>query len=231
MFEIVNGTFSRFYNPSKNLAIDKVIFFIQRKGNCQTVCTKQTQAFWHKIFKLFDSTGYTYDVKVYLGKDRQCMAQHLIRSHVTVTELTKKIKGCGHELYVTNFFSSPELFNDLAEKEIYCCGSVMPNRRGMPQDLAPKTIKLKQGDICIRTMADLTEILWRDKRDICTLTNIHDVPAEGNFCIEGGKAIKLQMLMNYHISRTIRRTFFPEKYDLKSTCVLYTEGKYLFPNL
>ena len=36
---------------------------------------------------------------------------------------------------------------------------------------------------------------------------------------------------DYRISRTIRRTFFPEKCDLKSTCVLYAEGKYLFPNL
>ena len=25
--------------------------------------------------------------------------------------------------------------------------------------------------------------------------------------------------------------FFPEKCDLKSTCILYAEGKYLFPNL
>ena len=38
-------------------------------------------------------------------------------------------------------------------------------------------------------------------------------------------------LLTYLISRTIRHTFFPEKCDLKSTCVLYTEGKYLFPNL
>ena len=35
----------------------------------------------------------------------------------------------------------------------------------------------------------------------------------------------------YHISQTIRRTFFPEKCDLNLTCVLYVEGKYLFPNL
>ena len=35
----------------------------------------------------------------------------------------------------------------------------------------------------------------------------------------------------YRISQTIRRTFFPEKCDLNSTCVLYAEGKYLFPNL
>jgi hypothetical protein len=33
------------------------------------------------------------------------------------------------------------------------------------------------------------------------------------------------------ISRPIRRTFFPEKCDLNSNCVLYAEGKYLFPKL
>ena len=40
-----------------------------------------------------------------------------------------------------------------------------------------------------------------------------------------------QNKQNYRISQTIRCTFFPEKCDLKSTCVLYTEGKYLHPNL
>ena len=35
----------------------------------------------------------------------------------------------------------------------------------------------------------------------------------------------------YCISRTIKRTFFPEKCDLKLTCVLFAKGKYLFPNL
>jgi hypothetical protein len=32
----------------------------------------------------------------------------------------------------------------------------------------------------------------------------------------------------YHIFRPIRRTFFPEKCDLNSTCVLCAEGKYYF---
>jgi len=41
-------------------------------------------------------------------------------------------------------------------------------------------------------------ILWRDKRDICMLTNIHNAPVEGNFCNEGGKAIKSQIVMDYN---------------------------------
>jgi hypothetical protein len=48
-----------------------------------------------------------------------------------------------------------------------------PNRKGTPQDLKPKTVKLKRGDIRVRTRADVTAILWRDKRDVCMLINIH----------------------------------------------------------
>jgi len=117
---------------------------------------------------------------------------------VTVTELTRKIEGRGHKLYMDNFFSSPKLFDDLLKKQIYCCGTVSPNRKGMPQDLRPKTTKQKRGDIRIRTRVDLTPILWRDKRDICMLTKIHSAPAEGNFCNEGGKAIQLQIVMDYN---------------------------------
>ena len=125
------------------------------------------------------------------------MAQHLTATHATVTELTRKIEGCGHKLYMDNFFSSPELFDDLAKKHIYCCGSVRPNRRGMPQDLAPKTTKLKRGDIRARTRADMMAILWRNK-DICMLMNIHSSPAEGNFCNEGGNAINPQIVIDYN---------------------------------
>jgi len=91
---------------------------------------------------------------VYLGKDRQ----HVTATHATVTELTSKIEGRGHNLCMDNFFSSPELFDDLVKKQSYCCGTVRLNRRGMPQDPVPKT-KLKSGDICVRTRADLMAIL------------------------------------------------------------------------
>jgi hypothetical protein len=128
-----------------------------------------------------------YDMKVYLGKDRQRTAQHLRATHATMTELTRKVEEYGHKLYMENFFSSPALFDDLAKKQIYPSGTVRANRRDMPHDLAPKTTKLRMGDICVMTGADLTAIVWRAKRDIYMLTNIHNASAEGNFCNEGGK--------------------------------------------
>jgi len=197
LFEILNSTFSKFYNPSENLAVDEVVSFKGRVIFKQYI-PKKRKHFGIKIFKLCDLTGYTCDMSVYLGKDRQRMAQHVTATHATVAELTRKIEGRGHKLYMDNFFSSPELFDDLANKQIYCCGTVGPNRKGMPQDLVLKTTKLKRGDIHVRTRAGLTAVLWWDKRDICMLTNIHSAPAEGNFCSEGGKAIKLQIVMDYN---------------------------------
>jgi hypothetical protein len=67
----------------------------------------------------------------------------------------------------------------------------------MPQDLSPKKMKLKRGDIHVRTRGDLTAMLLRDKRDIYMLTNIHDAPAEGNFCDGNGKAIKPPIVADY----------------------------------
>ena len=78
---------------------------------------KKRKRFGIKIFKLCNSTGYTYDMNVYLGKDRQRAAQHLTATHARVTNLTRGVEGFGHKLYMDNFFSSPDLFDDLAQKK------------------------------------------------------------------------------------------------------------------
>jgi hypothetical protein len=83
-----------------------------------------------KILKLPDLNGYTYDMKV---------AQHLTVTHATVTELARKIKNMVTNcMYTDGLFSSRELFDDLATKQVYCCGTSRQKRRGMSQDLALK---------------------------------------------------------------------------------------------
>jgi hypothetical protein len=103
---------------------------------------------------------------VYMGRDRHRTAQHLAASHATASELTNNIQGRGHKLYMDNYFCSPDLFDYLATKQIYCCGTVRPKRKGMPQDLVPKKMTLERGNLHVLARGDSTTILWRDKRDI-----------------------------------------------------------------
>jgi hypothetical protein len=60
----------------------------------------------------------------------------------------------------------------------------------MPWDLQWKNLRLKQGDICMRTREDLTALIWKGKKDLQTLTNMNNPPAEGNFCDKNGNVQK-----------------------------------------
>jgi len=63
----------------------------------------------------------THDMQVCLGKDRQHMTQHLTAIRVTVTELKRKMEGCGHTLYTHNFFSFSAHFHDMTKKKLNVC--------------------------------------------------------------------------------------------------------------
>jgi hypothetical protein len=110
------------------------------------------------------------------------------------SELTREIQGHGHKLYVNNYFSSPDLFVDLAMKQTYCCSTVRPYRKGMPQGFGSKKMRLKGDHLQVRTRGDLTATLWRDKRNIRKSTNIHVAPPEVNFCKNNRQAIKPQIV-------------------------------------
>ena len=64
-------------------------------------------------------------------------------------------------------------------------------------------------------------ILNKKKDTFILLNNLHKIWNDK----------QMNLRRKYRISRTIRCTFFTEKCDLKSTCILYAECKYLFPNL
>jgi len=69
---------------------------------------------------------------------------------------------------------------------------------GMPKYLKPKTLRLKRGDIRVRTRGDLTAVVWKDKRDVCLLTNIHNPPREGNYHDEHGNTINPTIVADYN---------------------------------
>jgi len=77
-------------------------------------------------------------------------------------------------------------------------GQLGYHRKGMPKDLQPKTLRLKRGDIQVRTRGDTMAVVWKDKRDVCPLKNIHDPPREGNYHNEHGNAIKPAIVADYN---------------------------------
>jgi hypothetical protein len=77
-----------FYNPSEHLSIDEVIVKFKGRVVFKQYIPKKRKRFGIKMFKLCDSTRNTYDMKFYLGNDRQRAEHHLTATHATVTYLT-----------------------------------------------------------------------------------------------------------------------------------------------
>jgi len=101
-------------------------------------------------------------------------------THATARHLTHRVEGLGHKLFMDNFFSSPKLFDELDGHKINYCWTVQPNRKDMPHDFGPKQLKLKRGDIRVKTRGGLTTLVWKDRQEVYMLTNMDPPPAEGN---------------------------------------------------
>ena len=198
IFDILNNKFCELYNPSEHLAVDEVIVLFKGRVIFRQYIPKKHKRFGIKIYKLCDSLGYTYDMSVYLGKQKQHATNEITATHGTVLQLVRRVEGVGHKLYMDNYFSSPALFDDLAERKINSCGTVRNDRRGMPQDIRPKHMKLKKGDIVTRVKGHLSAVRWKDKRDVYVLTNMHPPPVEGNFVDESGHAVKPHVIEDYN---------------------------------
>jgi hypothetical protein len=180
VFDMLDVAYSRFYNPSEHSAIDEVIVLFKGRVVFKQYIPKKHKRLGIKMFKLCDATGYTDDMEVYLGEDRQRATTDMTATHATVKQLTRRVKEHGHKLYMDNYFSSPDIYTDLTKPKINCCGTVRPNHKGIPDDFRSKTLRLRWGDVRARTNGDLTAVVWKDKRDVHMLKNIHVSPAEGN---------------------------------------------------
>jgi hypothetical protein len=84
-------------------------------------------------------------------------------THTTVRHLTHVVEGVGHKLFMDSFFSSMRLSDDLERCKINSCGTVRPDRKDMPPDFGPKKLKLKRGNVSVRTRGNLTALVWKDR--------------------------------------------------------------------
>jgi len=117
--------------------VDEVIVKFKGRVIFRQYIPKKRKRFSIKIYKLCDESGYTYDMRAYLGRDSHSATDDMTAAHATVRHLTCRVEGLGHNIFIDNFFSSPRLFDDLHRCKINSCGTVRPNRK----DKTPETEK------------------------------------------------------------------------------------------
>nr|XP_027231024.1 piggyBac transposable element-derived protein 4-like [Penaeus vannamei] len=124
-----------------------------------------------KVYRLCESdgagAGYTSAFNVYMGQDRGD-----VPASKAVTDLMNR--ACffekGYELYLDNWYSSPELFHYLSSRKTNAVGTVRLNRKFMPKDLKVSA----RGDVDFRTSATgMLAMSWMDRKPVHMLSTIH----------------------------------------------------------
>jgi hypothetical protein len=65
-----NDAYAKYYSPTEHSAVDEITVLFKGRVDFKQHIPKKHKCFGIKIYKLCDSKGYMYNMRVYLGKDR-----------------------------------------------------------------------------------------------------------------------------------------------------------------
>jgi len=94
-----------------------------------------------------DESGYTYDMRVFLGKD----------SHSATDDMLRTQNIYGQYLFI------PKMFYDLGRGKKILAGQYGPVEKDMPCDFGPKQLKLKRGEVRAKNRGGWTVLVWKDR--------------------------------------------------------------------
>ncbi|XP_028254268.1 piggyBac transposable element-derived protein 4-like [Parambassis ranga] len=162
------------YHPRKELAVDERMVATKAKtGMTQYMKDKPTK--WGiKLFVLADSSnGYTINFNVYAGKTHTRMVHGL--SYDAVMNLIRpSYLGTGYHVYMDNFYTSPQLFLDLASIKFGACGTYRENRKGCPAGRENAlTRKSERGAVRWIREGPLLFVKWMDTREVSICSTVH----------------------------------------------------------
>jgi len=76
---------SKYYNPTEQLAVHEFTVLFKDKVIFERYIPKKHKRFGIKVYKRCDCNGYKYDMRMHLGKYRQCETGTVTVAHAAVT--------------------------------------------------------------------------------------------------------------------------------------------------
>jgi hypothetical protein len=164
--------FSNCTNPTKNLCIDESLMLWKGRLAFKQYIPSKRNRFGVKLFEIVDcQTRVVLDFIIYTGSTTNIeVIPGIGISGSIVMELMKPYLHKGHNLFVDNWYTSPNLFDLLHRFQTGACGTVRQNRGGLPT----LTSRLTSGHIQFSKTNNMLALKWQDKNEVFMLSTIHD---------------------------------------------------------
>ena len=161
------------YQLHRELSIDESMIPFKGRLSFRQFLPSKPIRFGIKCFVLAEAkSGYVANFQVYVGKEGNATEVNL--SSRVVKDLMEKFQNKGHHLFTDNYYTSPELFDDLANVDVLACGTVKGQRKGFPRELVLTNVKDKErGYTAWRMARQLLATVWLDSKPVYFLSTIH----------------------------------------------------------
>jgi hypothetical protein len=126
------------YKPKREVSIDETLVPYKGRTKLLQYIPNKPHKWGLKVWTLADAkSGYVWNWMLYTGKhthDQQARGA----THQIVMTLCDPLLNLGHHVYCDNYFTSPALFEDLADNQTGACGTLRVNRVGVPREVISK---------------------------------------------------------------------------------------------
>lgn len=196
----IDKKFREFYVPTKKVSVDESTVGFKGKILFK-VYNKDKPIKWGiKIFVLSEaSTGYICALEPYFGKvttDRMERQDLGVTTRI-VLHLVNKLKETygdieGLHVFTDRWYTNLDLAKELYDMKVHLTGTIMRNRKGLPDQVRPKRkddtngkhkketssksiMKLKKGEIITYTKENkYSLLLWKDSNEVTMLSTLYD---------------------------------------------------------
>ena len=113
--------------PPKEQSIDEGMIAFKRRLSLKQYLPAKLTKFGIKVWeRASPKNSHVHEFQIYTGRVAGGKPEEGLGSRV-IKDLSRNLEGKNHVVYMDNFFSSPELFQQMLPKQIYCCGTVHLN--------------------------------------------------------------------------------------------------------
>lgn len=159
--------------PGKEIVIDESMVPWRGRLIFRQYLPAKSDKYNVKLYKVCTPEGYTYDLRIYAGKNDPTgtiTTNSCGHTHRICVELLKNLMNCGRILYIDNFYTSVRLYEDLLDSQTYVCGTLRSNRKGNPKNVCLK--KLEKGEVYGEQNGNgIRVIKWVDKRPVLMISS------------------------------------------------------------
>lgn len=159
-------SFQQIINPGEYICIDETLVPFRGRLKFKQYITNKRHKFGIKLFKLCLVGGYTYDFKVYCGKEKK--EEDSVPSKV-VMNLMDNLLDKGRTLCTDNYYTSVSLAHGLLQRQTHLIGTLRFNRKYNPKNVIEKKLKVGETETAQSNKGIIVQ-KWKDRRDVLMLS-------------------------------------------------------------